>query len=252
VHPFGCVGDHRAGGDDLGVVADRRERHRDDQLLSVPPPLAQVAPVDPLALRHALEAGEDVGRILLRAEQRDVTARDVLGAVTVDPLCPSVPAQDLPVEVEPDDRLGRVSLDGVQLAGVAPTLPFGATQVVGREPAQDRNREPDGQGDHRSNRVIDDEDEEERPTSRGDQRSPARPGGERDRSRDQQGQRSGGLRRGRVDHREWNRDGGHEHEAHQGHEPSVRSEPLGQQLGGRSRNCHLVRRGLLRARDREP
>ena len=88
--------------------------------------------------------------------------------------------------------------------------------MVGREPGQDRNRKPEGQGDHRSNGVIDDEDEEERPTPRGNERSPPRPGGERDRSCDQQWQRSRGLRRGHVDQSEWNRDGGHEHEADRG------------------------------------
>ena len=71
VHPLGCVGDDGAGGDDLAVIAHRGERHRDDELLPVAPSLAQVAPVDALALRHALEAGEHMGRILLRAEQGD-------------------------------------------------------------------------------------------------------------------------------------------------------------------------------------
>ena len=109
VHPFGCVGDDGARGDDSAAVGNRRERHRDDELLTVPSSLGEVAPVDPLALRHSLEGGADVSRILFRAEERDVRARDVLRAVAVDPFGPSIPAQDLAVEVEPDDRLGRVA-----------------------------------------------------------------------------------------------------------------------------------------------
>ena len=139
MHPFGCVGDDCARGDDSAAVGDRRERHRDDELFSVPSSLRKVAPVDPLPLGHSLESGADVSRILFGAEQRDVRALDVLRAVPVDPFGPSIPAQDLAVEVEPDDPLGRIAPDSVQLTRVAPALSLGTTQAVGHEPGQDRS-----------------------------------------------------------------------------------------------------------------
>ena len=40
VHPFGCVGDDSARGDDSAAVGNRRERHRDDELLTVPSSLS--------------------------------------------------------------------------------------------------------------------------------------------------------------------------------------------------------------------
>ena len=199
VHPFGCVGDDCARGDDSAAVGDRRKRHRDDELLTVPAPLSEVAPVDPLALGHSLEGGPDVSRILFRAEERDVCALDVLRAVAVDPFGPSIPAQDLALEVEPDNRLDPVAAEGVQLTGVAPALSLGSTQAVGHEPGQDRRREPERQRDDRPRGVVDDEDEEERPASRGDQCAPPRPDEERDRGCDQERQRGRGLRRGDIE-----------------------------------------------------
>jgi hypothetical protein len=251
VEPLGRVGEHGARCDGFALVRNRSEGHRDDDLLPVLPRVSEVATLDALALRHSLEGIEDVTALVFGAQQGDVTPRDVLCGMAVDPLGTPVPAQDVPAEIEPDDRLGRVSANGVELTGVASALSFGSTEAVGGEAGQDRQREPNGQGEDRPRRLIRDEGEEQSPAGGGDQSAPARPGGEGDRGGDQHRQRGGYLRRGVVEQREGNRDGGLEHEAGQGHEPSVRSEPLGQQLGGRS-NCHSVRRRLLRAWDREP
>ena len=230
VHAFGPVGDDRARGDDSAVVANRDQRHRDDELLAVPSSLAEVAAIDALALRHSLEGREDVRGVLLRAEEGDVGVRDIRLGMAVDPLGPSVPGQDVALEVEPDDRLGLVPPDRVQLTRVASALSFGAAQAVGREPGQDRRSEPDGQGDERPRRVIDREDEEERPACGCDESAPARPDEKRDGGCDQERQRSRGLRR--VEQRERNRGGSLEHEADQSHDPGVRSEPLGRQTHG--------------------
>ena len=230
VDALGPVGDDCARGDDSAVVANRDQRHRDEELLAVPSALAEVAAIDAFALRHSLERREDVRAVLFRAEEGDVGIGDVRLGMAVDPLGPSVPGQDVPLEVETDDRLGLVSPDCVQLTRVAAALPFGAAQAVGREPRQDRRSEPDGQRDERSNSVVDDEDEEERPACGRDESAPARPDEERDGGCDQKGQRSRSLRR--VEQRERNRGRGLEHEADQGHDPGVRSEPHGRQTHG--------------------
>ena len=138
VHALGPVGDDRARGDDSAVVANRDQRHRDEELLAVPSALAEVAAIDALALRHSLEGGEDVRGVLFRAEEGDVGIRDIRLGMAVDPLGPSVPGQDVPLEVETDDRLGLVSPDCVQLTRVAAALPFSAAQAVRRKPRQDR------------------------------------------------------------------------------------------------------------------
>jgi hypothetical protein len=152
-----------------------------------------VAAIDAFTLRHAFEGSLDVRRVFFRTEEGDVGIGDVRLGVAVDPLGPSVPGQDVPLEVETDDRLGLVSADCVQLTRVAAALPFSSAQAIGGEPRQDRRSEPDGQRDERSNSVVDDEDEEERPACGRDERAPARPDEERDGGCDQEGQRSRGL-----------------------------------------------------------
>ena len=249
VDPFGPVGDDCAGSDDAAVVANRDERHRDEELLAVPSALAEVAAIDAFAFRHALERREDVRGVLFRAEEGDVGIGDVRLRVAVDPLRPSVPGQDVPLEVETDDRLGLVSPDCVQLTRVAAALPFSAAQAVGGEPRQDRRSEPDGQRDERSNSVVDDEDEEERPACCRDESAPARPDEERDGGCDQEGQRGRSLRR--VEQRERNRGRSLEHEADQGHDPGVRSEPHGRQTHGAA-VVGLNEHDQVRAGKREP
>ena len=132
--------------------------------------------------------------------------------------------------------LGLVA-DGVELAGVALTLSFDSTKAVGGEPGQDRHREPNGQGEDCPRLLICDEGEEEPPACSADQSAPARPDDESDGSADQHRQRRACLRRGDVEQSEGNRGGSLEHEADQGHEPRVRSQPLDLQLRG-PHLCH--------------
>ncbi len=110
--------------------------------------------------------------VLVRHEQRDRLADGLLGVVAVDRLRAGAPADDRPVEVNADYRLGCRVAHGVELLGDEPALLCGALPARGEPAGESADEQPGWEADQRAQRLVGDEEEVERPACARD-REPA-------------------------------------------------------------------------------